>query len=209
MIDFYTWSTPNGQKVSIMLEETGLPYKVIAVNLRDNQQLEPQFVAMNPNHRIPVIVDRDAPGAPLTVIESGAILIYLAEKTGKLLATDVAERSAALQWLMFQMAHVGPMFGQLNYFANTMSEKVPVAIQRFMDESLRIMRVLNTRLSERAYLAGAAYSIADIATYPWAAAGWNFLSGMLDDSDKQNLKRWLDAVAARPAVQRGMAVPKL
>lgn len=208
MIDFYTWTTPNGQKASIMLEEAGLEYRVIPVNLRENQQLEPKFLAMNPNHRIPVIVDHDAPGGPLTVIESGAILIYLAERTGKFLSRDVHARSEALQWLMFQMAHVGPMLGQLNYFANTMAEKVPTAIQRFMDESLRIMVVLNTRLEGRDYLAGD-YSIADMATYPWARAGWNFLSGMIEAKDKSNLSRWLDAVGARPAVERGMKVPQV
>lgn len=207
MIDLHTWTTPNGYKISIMLEEAGLPYNVVPVNLGEQHQLKPEFAAMNPNRRIPVIVDHDVPGGPLAIFESGAILIYLAEKSGRFLPTEPRARAAVLQWLMFQMSAVGPMIGQLGYFFN-MEEKIPKAIQRFIDESLRIIGVLNEDLQGRDYLAGE-YSIADMATYPWISAAWKPLTGMFPDkaTEFSAVKSWLDRVGERPAVQRGMKIP--
>ena len=209
MIDLHTWTTPNGYKISIMLEELGLPYNVVPVNLGTQQQFTPEFTAMNPNRRIPVIVDHDVPGGPLAIFESGAILIYLAEKTGRFLPKEARPRAAVLQWLMFQMSDVGPMIGQLGYFFN-MEEKIPGAIQRFIDESMRIIGVLNEDLRDREYLAGE-YSIADMATYPWISAAWKPMMGMFPDKAAElgNVKAWLDRVGARPAVERGMKVPKV
>jgi GST-like protein len=208
MIDLYTWTTPNGRKVSIMLEEIGLPYRVVPVNLGESAQHDPGFVALNPNARIPVIVDQDAPGGPLTVIESGAILLYLAEKSGKLMPTDVRGRSAALQWLMFQMAGIGPMLGQANWFANTAPEKIPLAIKRYIDESARLFGVLDVRLAGREFLADV-YSIADIATYPWVAIAWPIFTAMMPETVGQlgQLAAWLERVGTRPAVERGMNIP--
>jgi GST-like protein len=213
MIDLYTWTTPNGQKASIMLEEIELPYHVKPVNLGEEEQYAPEFVALNPNRRIPVIVDHDLAGGPLTVIESGAILVYLAEKTGRLMpaGTDsrsVRVRSEVMQWLMFQMGGIGPMLGQANHFATQAPEQLPYAIKRYIDESIRLIGVLNTRLEDLEFLAGA-YSIADIATYPWVAAGWPVLASLLPDQGASlgNVQRWLDAIGGRPAVQRGVAVP--
>jgi GST-like protein len=208
MIDLYTWTTPNGRKISIMLEETGTPYKVIPVDLGKEDQLEPAFTAINPNQKIPAIVDHDVPGGPLSIFESGAILIHLAEKTGKLLPTAVRERSQVMQWLMYQMSHVGPIIGQAGHFVNQAPEKIPYAIQRFIGESLRIVGVLEVGLKGREFLAGD-YSIADIATYPWVMAAWGPFKSMMPEKvgEFTNVKRWLDTMAARPAVQRGMAVP--
>jgi GST-like protein len=208
MIDLYTWTTPNGRKISVMLEETGLPYDVIPIDLREREQFDPRFTALNPNQRIPVIVDRDVDGGPLTVIESGAILIYLAERTGRFLAADLRRRSETLQWLMFQMGGIGPMLGQANYFANTAEEKIPFAIKRYIDESVRLIGVLDTRLEGRDHLAGE-YSIADIASYPWVAAAWPAFRNMLPEQVSRfaNVQRWLERIGARPAVQRGMQVP--
>lgn len=210
MIDLYTWTTPNGRKISVMLEEIGLPYKVVPVDLGKEAQLDPAFVALNPNHKIPTIVDHDVPGGPLVLAESGAILIHLAEKTGKLLPTDVRARSQVMQWLMFQMSLVGPMIGQLGHFANQAPERIPYAIQRYTSESLRILDVLNGVLKDRSFIAGD-YSIADIATYPWIHAAWQPLKGLMPDkiAELGNLQGWLDRVGARPAVERGMAVPKV
>ncbi|MFI5366951.1 MAG: glutathione S-transferase N-terminal domain-containing protein [Candidatus Binatia bacterium] len=171
MIDLYTWTTPNGRKISIMLEETRLPYKVIAVNLGKGEQFHPELTAINPNQKIPAIVDHDVAGGPLGIFESGAILIHLAEKTGAFLPKDVRARSQVLQWLMYQMSHVGPIIGQAGHFVNQAPEKVPYAIQRFVNESVRIIGVLNTGLAGKEFLAGE-YSIADMATYPWVAAAW-------------------------------------
>src|SRR5574341_2434026 len=166
MIQLYTWDTPNGKKVSIMLEEIGLPYEVHPVNLRKGQQFTPEYLAINPNNKIPSIVDSDGPGGqPFTLFESGAILMYLAEKSGKLCAQEMRQRYLVIQWLMFQMGGVGPMFGQANYFFR-LEEKIPYAIERFKKEALRLYKVLNKELGQREYLAGE-YSIADIATYPW------------------------------------------
>jgi GST-like protein len=208
MIDLYTWKTPNGRKASIMLEEVGLPYRVVPVDLGAGAQYAPEFVALNPNGRIPVIVDQDAPGGPLTVIESGAILVHLAEKTGRLLPTGVRERSETMQWLMFQMAGIGPMLGQASWFANSAPEKIPYAIQRYVNESARLFGVLDVRLGGREFLAGS-YSIADIATYPWVAVAWPIFMAMMPETVGKlgQLAAWLERVAERPAVARGMNVP--
>jgi GSH-dependent disulfide-bond oxidoreductase len=203
-IEVWTWPTPNGHKVHIALEELGLPYQVIPVNIGAGEQFGPDFLAITPNHRIPAIVDPDGPGgAPLRLFESGAILIYLAEKAGRLIPADPVQRYACLQWLMFQMGGVGPMFGQYNHFAAYAPEKLPYAIQRYANEVARLHRVLEKRLSESAYLAGPGYSIADIATYPWVR---NPDRRGIDLADYPALQRWHDAIAARPAVQRGVEV---
>jgi GSH-dependent disulfide-bond oxidoreductase len=208
MIDLYTWTTPNGRKISIMLEEVALPYKVVTVDLGKEQQFGPEFTAINPNQKIPAIVDHEVAGGPLAVFESGAILVHLAEKTGKLLPKDVRQRAGVMQWLMYQMSHVGPIIGQTGHFVNQAPEKIPYAIQRFINESLRIVGVLNTGLAGREFLAGD-YSIADIATYPWVVAAWGPFQQMLPEKvgEMTNVKAWLDRVGARPAVQKGMAVP--
>src|SRR5574341_826881 len=208
MIDLYTWTTPNGRKISIMLEETGLPYTVHPVKLSEGQQFTPSFTALNLNQKIPAIMDRDAVGGPYSLMESGAILIYLADKTGRFLSRDGRGRYDVIQWLMFQMAHIGPMLGQANYFANTAEEKIPFAIQRYVNESVRLVGVLNARLEGRTFLTDG-YSIADMATYPWVAAAWPVFSRMMPDRIGKYgyVQRWLDAVAARPAVQRGLQVP--
>jgi GSH-dependent disulfide-bond oxidoreductase len=208
MIDLYTWTTPNGRKISIMLEETRLPYKVIPVNLGKNDQFSAEFTAINPNQKIPAIVNHDVSGGPLAIFESGAILFHLAEKTGAFLPKDVRARSQVMQWLMYQMSHVGPIIGQAGHFTNQAPEKIPYAIQRFINESLRIVGVLNIGLGQHEFLGGA-YSIADMATYPWVVAAWGPFEKMMPEKVAEfgNVKRWLDTLAARPAVQRGMAVP--
>ena len=204
MIDLYTWTTPNGRKVSIVLEELGLPYRVHAIDIGKGDQFKPEYIAINPNSKIPAIVDSDGPGgAPLRMMESGAILIYLADKTGKLLPHSGSARYAALEWLMFQMGGVGPMFGQTHHFLRAARESVPYAIERYTQETRRLYGVLNERLKRRDHLADG-YSIADIATYPWIARHeWH----QVDLADFPNVKRWFDALSARPAVQKGMKVP--
>jgi GST-like protein len=208
MIDLYTWTTPNGRKVSIMLEELGLPYAVHPVDLGAGAQMRPEFLALNPNHRIPVIVDNDIGGAPFPIIESGAILIYLAEKTGRFLPRDGRQRSEVVQWLMFQMGGIGPMLGQAGHFVNQAPEQIPYAIKRYVDESIRLLDVLERRLDGREFLASE-YSIADMASYPWIAAGWPALTSIVPDHAERfrRVGRWLEANAARPAVARGMNVP--
>jgi len=213
MIDLYTWTTPNGRKVSVMLEETGLPYHVIPIDLAAGEQAAPDFVERNPNQKIPVLVDYDVDDEPITIFESGAILIHLAERTGQFLPADPARRAAVLQWLMFQMSQVGPIFGQAGHFANDAPKTEPreqlgYATGRFIGESLRILGVLDGALAAREFLAGD-YSIADIATYPWVEAAWTPFSAALPEQTARltQVRRWLDAVAARPAVVRGMAVP--
>jgi glutathione S-transferase len=202
MFDLYTAPTPNGWKASIMLEEIGLPYEVTAVNLGKLEQKQEPFLKINPNGRIPALVDREAGNFP--VFESGAILMYLAEKSGTLLPTDPAGRSTAIQWLMFQMGGVGPMQGQSNVFFRYAPEKIPFAIERYQRETRRLYEVLDGRLGESEYLAGD-YSIADIATWPWVLIHeW---SGVSIDG-LSHLKRWLDAVGERPAVQKGRAIPQ-
>lgn len=200
MIDLYTFTTPNGRKASIMLEEVGLPYNVHKIDITKGEQFTPEFVAINPNSKIPAMVDRDT---GITVFESGAILIYLAEKTGKFLPSDTEERFQVLSWLMFQMGSVGPMFGQLNHFKKFAPEKIPYAIERYEKETLRLYSVLDKQLAEREFICGD-YSIADIATYPWVAS-YKFQGLTLDNHP--NLKRWVETVQQRPAVERGMAVP--
>jgi len=205
MIQLYTWGTPNGKKVSIMLEEVGIPYEVHPINLQKGDQFNPGYLAVNPNNKIPSIIDTDGPGGqPLTLFESGAILMYLAEKTGKLLPQDMRKRYEVIQWLMFQMGGVGPMFGQANFFFR-LSEKVPYAIERYHEEALRLYKVLDQQLGKKEYLASE-YSIADIATYPWV---WRHEMHQVKLEEFPNVKRWYDAISARPAVQRGMAVPKV
>jgi GST-like protein len=201
MIDLYTSSTPNGYKVSIALEELGLPYKVNALSLTNLDQKQEWFLKINPNGRIPAIIDRD--NGDFAVFESGAILIYLAEKTGRLMPTDAKGRSTVLQWLMFQMGGVGPMMGQANVFFRYFPEKIPAAIERYQRESRRLFEVMERRLGEAPFLAGD-YSIADIATWPWVRIhDWSGVSV----EGLPNLQRWLKAVGERPAVQRGAAVP--
>lgn len=210
MIDLYTWTTPNGRKASIMLEEVGLPYEVHPVNIGKDEQFAPDFLKISPNNRIPAIIDRDADSGPVSVFESGAILIYLAEKTGKFLAPKGEQRARTLEWLMWQMGGVGPMFGQANHFINTAPEKIPYAIDRYVSEGARLLKVLDKRLGEAAFMAGD-YSIADIATYPWVSVAFPMIAAAKPDiaGEGAHVKRWLEAVGARPAVQRGMAVPKL
>lgn len=210
MIDLYTWTTPNGRKVSIMLEETGLPYEVHPVNIGKDEQFAPSFLKVSPNNRIPAIVDRDADAGPVSVFESGAILIYLAEKTGKFLAPKGEQRAKTLEWLMWQMGGVGPMLGQANHFINTAPEKIPYAIDRYIGEAARLIKVLDKRLGEAAYMGGD-YSIADMATYPWISVAFDLIAQAKPDvvGEGANVKRWLDAVGDRPGVQRGMDVPKV
>jgi GSH-dependent disulfide-bond oxidoreductase len=204
MIELHTWSTPNGRKVSIMLEECGLPYSVHKVNIGQNEQFKPEFLAISPNNRIPGIVDPEGPdGKELKLFESGAILVYLAGKTGKFLPTADRGKYIALQWLMFQMGGVGPMFGQAHHFLRAAPEQVPYGIKRYTDETRRLYGVLDKRLSEAAFLADE-YSIADIATFPWIARHeWH----KVDLAEFPNVKRWYDTINRRPAVARGMAVP--
>jgi GST-like protein len=226
MLDLYTWSTSNGRKVSVMLEELGLAYRVHAIDIGKGDQFTPAYVAINPNSKIPAIVDADGPdGKPITLFESGAILVYLAEKTGRFLPpgapvgapalrdAKVGAASAApgpprgryevFQWLMFQMGGVGPMFGQAHHFRRSAPEQVPYGIERYTKETRRLYGVIDRRLGESAYLAGD-YSIADIATFPWVSRhAWQGV----ELSEFPSVKRWFDGIAARPAVVRGMAVP--
>ena len=201
MIDLYTAATPNGKKISIALEEMGLPYTVHRISLSKGEQKTPEFLKINPNGRIPAIVDRDE--GDLAVFESGAILIYLAEKTGQFLPTERRARSVALQWLMFQMGGVGPMMGQANVFYRYAPEKLPWAIGRYQREVRRLFEVMDGRLSEVPYLAGD-YSIADMATWPWATT-YEWCGVSIDGL--AHLQRWLREVGERPAVVRGAAVP--
>ena len=208
MIDLYTWGTPNGRKVSIMLEECGLKYNAHAINIGKNvDQFTPEFVAINPNSKIPAIVDSEGPdGKPINLFESGAILIYLAGKTGKFLPQSVRGKYEALQWLMFQMGGVGPMIGQTHHFMRAAPEQIEYGIKRYHNETKRLYGVLDKRLSTEQFLAAGEYGIADMATYPWIA---RFEWHQVDLNEFPNVKRWFDAIGARPAVQRGMAVPKI
>ena len=205
MIDLYTWGTPNGFKVSIMLEEIGLPYQVHPVNIMADEQFEPAFLVISPNNKIPAIVDPNGPGGgPISLFESGAILLYLAGKTSKLIPADARGRWQVIEWLMFQMGGVGPMFGQANHFRRFASEEVPYAIERYTTEAHRLYGVMDRRLAERDYLAGD-YSIADIACFGWVAR-WEWHG--IDWADYPNLQRWFETIGARPAVQRGLKVPQ-
>jgi GST-like protein len=204
LIDFYTWSTPNGRKVSILLEELGLPYTVHPINIGQGEQFRPEFVTINPNSKIPAIVDSDGPeGRPFPLFESGAILVYLAEKHARFLPEEGTARYLVMQWLMFQMGAVGPMFGQVHHFLRSAPEPVPYAIERYRRETRRLYAVLNGHLEREPYLAGQ-YSIADIATYPWVARHeWH----KVDLGEFAQVKRWFDTISSRPAVQRGMKIP--
>jgi GSH-dependent disulfide-bond oxidoreductase len=205
MIELYTWGTPNGRKVSVMLEECGLPYNVHGIDIGKGDQFAPEYLEINPNGKIPSIVDPDGPdGKPIAMMESGAILVYLAGKTGRFLPASARGKYVALQWLMFQMGHVGPMYGQVHHFLRAAKVEVPYAIERYVKEKDRLYGVLDRRLGAARFLAGDAYTIADIATYPWVARHeWH----KTDLATFPNVKRWFDTIAARPAVQRGMAVP--
>src|SRR6266571_7265022 len=204
MIDFYYWPTPNGWKISIMLEECGLPYRVIPVNISKGDQFKPEFLAISPNNKIPAIVDPEGPdGQPISVFESAAILEYLGRKTGKFYPADERARVEVQQWLYFQTGHLGPMAGQAHHFRIYAPEKIPYAIARYTDECHRIYGVMNRRLSDRPYLAGGEYTIADIACYGWST---RYERQGQDIAEFPHLKRWLDTLGGRPAVQRGMAV---
>jgi GST-like protein len=201
MIDLYTWSTPNGRKISIALEELGLPYNVIPIDIGEGEQFAPEFLRISPNNKIPAIVDHDA---GQNLMESGAILMYLAEKTGRLMPASGPEKWTVIQWLMMQMGHVGPMLGQTHHFVFYNKGKAPYAEERYLKENARIYRVLDTRLGQSPYL-GAEYSIADIATWPWIS---RFERQQMNLSDYPNLKRWYVEIAQRPAVQTGYHVPQ-
>ena len=205
MIELYTWSTPNGRKVSVMLEECGLPYNVHRIDIGKGDQFAPDYLEINPNGKIPSIVDPDGPdGQPIAMMESGAILVYLAGKTARFLPASTRGKYVALQWLMFQMGHVGPMYGQVHHFLRSAKVEVPYAIERYVKEKDRLYGVLDRRLGVARFLAGDEYTIADIATFPWVARyEWH----KTDLATFPNVKRWFDTIAARPAVQRGMAVP--
>jgi GST-like protein len=206
MIDLYYWTTPNGHKITIFLEEAQLPYRIVPVNIGTGEQFNPAFLKISPNNRIPAIVDHapKEPGAPLSVFESGAILLYLAEKTGKFLPGDLRGRIDTLQWLFWQMAGLGPMAGQNHHFAAYAPEKIPYAIDRYVKETNRLYGVLNKRLSDRAFIAGA-YSIADMAAYPWIGP-YERQGQKLEDFP--HLKRWFESIRERPAVQRAFARAK-
>ena len=204
MIDVHTWPTPNGHKIHIALEELGLPYRVHAVNIRTGEQFKPEFLAISPNNRIPAIVDPDGPdGRPMSLFESGAILIYLADKTGRLLPASGEARYRTLQWLMWQMGGVGPMFGQANHFRAYAKEPQPYPIERYTNESNRLTGVLDKRLAQSPWVAGDEYTIADIAIFPWMRGSEK--RGVNID-EYPNVKRWFDAIDARPAVKRALQV---
>jgi GST-like protein len=204
MIDLHYWPTPNGWKISIMLEECGLPYAVKPVNIGRGEQFSPAFLELSPNNRMPAIVDHDPPGGgkPVAVFESAAILQYLAEKTGRFMPGDVRGKYEVLQWLAWQVANLGPIAGQLNHFANYAAEKIAYPIERFTNEMNRLLGVLERRLTDRSYLAGE-YSIADMATWPWIFPEFQ---GRKVLTDFPQVARWWDAVASRPAVEKGRAV---
>ncbi|WP_338870864.1 glutathione S-transferase family protein [Myxococcus stipitatus] len=205
MIDLYTFPTPNGRKVSIALEELGLPYTVKTVDITQGEQFKPEFLAINPNNKIPAIVDSEGPdGRPITVFESGAILMYLAEKTGRLIPSSLRGKTEVTQWLMFQMGGVGPMFGQFNHFHRFLSTRIPYAVERYTQESKRLIGVLDGQLGKGDYVAGA-YSIADIALYPWVRGTRDYAPDLFHGA--RNVPQWLERVGSRPAVQRGMKVP--
>jgi GST-like protein len=211
MITLYAFATPNCQKISIALEELGLAYEVKLIDIRKNEQNAPDFLKISPNNKVPAIVDHDGPGEPMPLFESGAILTYLGEKTGRFLPLSGAARYRTLEWLHWQIGGLGPMFGQLGAFGIFMPEKIPAAIQRFRTEADRLLGVMERRLSESAYLGGGDYSIADIAAFPWANVTRGLLAELLGDTvaSKPALRTWLDTIAARPAVLRGMAVPAI
>lgn len=200
-IDLYTWATPNGRKASVMLEEVGLPYTEHAINISKGEQFDPDFLKIAPNNRIPAIVDPEGPdGKPISVFETGAILIYLGEKTGKFIPTDARKRVAMFEWLMWQMGGFGPMLGQAHHFLG-LDTPVPYGSERYVKESHRLYGVMDRRLENNEYLAGDEYTIADIATYPWAH---RHPRHQVDLAEYKNVQRWYDAIGDRPAVQKGM-----
>ncbi|RQH08613.1 glutathione binding-like protein [Paraburkholderia dinghuensis] len=207
MIDVYSWATPNGHKVHIMLEETGLEYRVHPVNIGAGDQFTPEFLAISPNNKIPAIVDSEGPrradGEPFSLFESGAILIYLAAKTGKFMPEDLAARYDVLQWVMFQMGGLGPMLGQAHHFRIYAPEKIEYAVNRYTNEARRLYNVMDKQLGKTEYLAGDDYTIADIAAFPWTRSWQN--QG-IDLDSVPNVKRWHETIAARPAVKRGVEV---
>ena len=205
MIDLHYWTTPNGHKVSLFLEEAGLPYRIFPVDITQNDQFKPDFLKISPNNRIPAIVDNDPVdgGEPISLFESGAILLYLAEKTGKFIPQDLRGRQETLQWLFWQMGGLGPMAGQNHHFNRFAKEKIPYAIKRYVDETTRLYGVLDRRLADRDFVAGSEYSIADMAIYPWIARhSWQDQNL----NDFPNLKRWYDAIANRDATKRAYAL---
>jgi GST-like protein len=206
MIDLYYWTTPNGHKITIFLEETGLPYKIFPINIGKGEQFAKDFLAISPNNRIPAMIDHEPPGggAPISVFESGEMLLYLAEKTGKFLSKDIRARTQALEWLFWQMANLGPNSGQNNHFSNYATDKIPYAMDRYRNEVNRLYGVLDRRLEGRDYVAGE-YSIADMAIYPWIVPHERQHQNI---ADFPNIKRWLDAVFERPAVKRAYAKAK-
>ncbi len=204
MIDLYTWPTPNGHKLHIMLEETGLDYTVIPIDIGAGDQFDPDFLKISPNNKMPAMVDRDGPGgAPYAMFESGAMLIYLAEKCGRFMPQETRARFDVIKWLMFQMGHIGPMLGQAHHFRAYAPEPIPYAIERYTNEAARLYKVLDVRLGEATYLAGDDYSIADMAVFPWLRS--HERQGQ-DLADFPNVERWFETIAARPAVERGVAV---
>jgi GSH-dependent disulfide-bond oxidoreductase len=206
MIDLYYWTTPNGHKITIFLEETGLPYKIFPINIGKGEQFAKDFLAISPNNRIPAMIDHEPPGggAPIPVFESGEMLLYLAEKAGKFLSKDIRARTQALEWLFWQMANLGPNSGQNNHFSNYATDKIPYAMDRYRNEVNRLYGVLDRRLDGRDYVAGE-YSIADMAIYPWIVPHERQHQNI---ADFPNIKRWLDAIASRPAVVRAYAKAK-
>ena len=201
MIDLYAWPTPNAYKISIMMEEVGIPYQAIPVNIGQGDQFKPDFLKISPNNKMPAIVDPEGPGGkPFSLFESGAILMYLADKSGQLLPTEMGSRYRVIEWLMFQMGGVGPMLGQANHFRQYAPEQVPYAINRYTNEASRLYGVLDRRLSAVEYLAGE-YSIADIATFPWLRG---YANQGQDLNDYPQVKRWFEAIDQRPAVQKGL-----
>ena len=204
MIDLYTWPTPNGHKVHIMLEETGLPYTVHPIDIQAGDQFKPEFLKISPNNKMPAIVDRDGPGGkPMALAESGAILFYLASKTGKFLPADIRDRWAVMQWVMFQMGHIGPMLGQAHHFLGYSVEKIPYAMERYRNEANRLYGVLDRRLRESEWIACRGYTIADIAIMPWLRSAERQGVNM---GEYPNVKRWFDRINERPAVKRGLQV---
>jgi len=201
MIDLYTWFTPNGRKVSIMLEEVGLPYTTHAINIGKDEQFSPEFLKISPNNKIPAIVDNDN---GMSLMESGAILLYLAEKTGKFMPTDDVGRWRAMEWLMFQMGGIGPMFGQVHHFVRYNQGKAPYAEERYLKEAKRLYGVLDKQLADKDYVVGD-YSIVDMAIWPWTA---RFNWQTIDLNDYPNVRRWYVSIAERPAVQKGWLVPE-
>lgn len=200
MIDLYYWTTPNGHKITLFLEEAGLPYKIIPVNISKGEQFKPEFLAISPNNRIPAIVDHQPKSAaPISIFESGAILLYLAEKTGQFIPSDERGRAEVLQWLFWQVGGLGPMAGQNHHFTQYAPEKIPYAIERYVKETHRLYGVLNKRLADRPFVAGESYSIADMASYPWIVP---YEKQQQDLNEFPHLKRWFEEIAVRPATKR-------